>query len=242
MFKDFTSDNYLRLLRLIKTKFKVTEFSRYNLDEKFAIIRHDVDFSVQRALKIAQIEAKEGIRAHYFILLHSEFYNLIEKRNAAQIKEIVSLGHNVGLHFDTSFYDIKSEEELVKNLTIEKQFLENVFEINIDDFSFHITNDYTSTCTKDYYAEMLNVYSDSIQKHISYCSDSNGYWRYKRLEDVINDNNTRNLQILTHPELWQDEIMSPRQRVMRCIKGRAVYTEDWYNGILELNKRENIDW
>jgi len=241
-FNDFTTDNYRRLLGLIKNNFVVSKFTDYDLSEKFAILRHDVDFSVQRALKIARIEAELGIKATYFILLHSEFYNLLEKENFQQIKTIIDLDHTIGLHFDTSFFNIVEEDVLVKKLELEKKFLENLFEKEINSFSFHITSPYTATCTKDHYAGMLNVYSTTIQKNIEYCSDSNGYWRFKRLEDVIQDKKTRNLQILTHPELWQDSVMSPKERVYRCADGRAAKSKAWYDAILKNNGRENIDW
>ena len=41
--------------------------------------RHDVDFSIHRASSLAKIENELGVKATYFLKLHSEFYNLFEK-------------------------------------------------------------------------------------------------------------------------------------------------------------------
>jgi hypothetical protein len=241
-FSDFTSDNYRRLLKIAKNKFTFKSFSNYQNSEEFIIWRHDVDFSMHRALKLAQIEAEEGIKSTYFVLLHSEFYNLLEKEISELLKNIIELGHDVGLHFDSHYYNISNEKELEDKLLFEKTIIEGIFNIKINSFCFHINNDFTLKCNKANYAGLINAFSEIFQKEIAYCSDSNGYWRFKRLEDVLIDSEIKKLQVLTHPELWQDEIMSPKQRVYRCAELRAEKTKQWYDNVLKINGRENLDW
>jgi len=84
-----------------------------------------------------------------------------------------------------------------------------------------------------------SAYAPTIQNNYVYCSDSNGYWRFKSLHDVLNENYQK-LHILTHPAMWTPEPMSPRERVQRCINGRAVYVGRTYDELLELHGRENI--
>jgi hypothetical protein len=241
-FEDFTTGNYKRLLAIAKERYVFKNFTDYKDANEFIIWRHDVDFSMHRALKIAEIEAESGIRATYYILMHSEFYNLFEKEISDLVKKIIGLGHDIGLHFDSHYYDIKNETELESKLTFEKEILEQVFGITIKSFSFHITNDFIAKCNKPAYAGLINAFSEEFQKNISYCSDSNGYWRYQRLEDFLLKPPGKKLQVLTHPELWQDEVMSPKQRVYRCVDLRAEKTKNWYTDVLKANGRENIDW
>ncbi|MBL7901676.1 MAG: hypothetical protein JNK73_06750 [Bacteroidia bacterium] len=241
-FSDFTTENYSRLLRLAKQNFTFKTFNDFNPENEFVIWRHDVDFSMHRALKMAKIEAKQGIKATYFVLLHSEFYNLLEKEISYLLKQIIELGHDIGLHFDSHYYNINNETDLESKLLFEKGIIENVFNLSINSFCFHINNTFTLGCNKTHYAGLLNAFSDYFQKQVSYCSDSNGYWRFKRLEDVLSDKGIKQLQVLTHPELWQDEVMSPRQRVHRCAELRSEKSKQWYNDILKNNNRENIDW
>ncbi|MEK6578955.1 MAG: hypothetical protein AABZ55_06990, partial [Bdellovibrionota bacterium] len=179
------------------------------------------------------------VQATYFLLLHSEFYNLLEKDASHCAREIIRNGHNIGLHFDASYYAITSEEQLEKHLRREQALLEDLFEVRIRSFSFHITDPFTMSCMRQSYAGLLNCYSDFFQKEVTYCSDSNGYWRFKRLEDVLKDN-PKKLQVLTHPALWQDKSMSPRERVWRCIDGRAEKTRNWYNKVLKDSVRDNV--
>ena len=47
------------------------------------------------------------------------------------------------------------------------------------------------------------------------------------------------LHVLTHPEWWQAEAMSPRRRIMRCIEGRAAPEEN-YDALLADNQRVNV--
>jgi len=73
-----------------------------------------------------------------------------------------------------------------------------------------------------------------------HCSDSNGYWRFKRLEDVLMDRSIDKLQVLTHPVWWQDEVSSPRARVHRSIDQRASNLKDRYHDRLAKFDRLNI--
>jgi hypothetical protein len=91
------------------------------------------------------------------------------------------------------------------------------------------------------YCGLVNTYADYFRSSVGYCSDSNGYWRYRRLEDVLTAAEDRSLQVLTHPSLWTDEVMSPRQRVLRCVNGRAEKAMAWYDHALKAGGRENVD-
>lgn len=241
-FSDFTTENYRKLLRLAKKNYTFTTYQKHSEINKPIIWRHDVDFSMHRALKLAQIEKEEDVIATYYVLLHSEFYNLLEKEIFILVNKIIELGHPIGLHFDAKFYEMKDERELEEKLIFEKEFLEKIFPIKIDSFCFHITNDFTISCNKIKYAGMINAFSEYFEKQVGYCSDSNGYWRFKRLENVLTEASDNKLQVLTHPELWQDEIMPPKQRIYRCAELRAIKNKKWYDDILKHHGRENIDW
>ena len=44
----------------------------------YCLWRHDVDFSIERALIMAEYESGYGIKANYFIQLSSNFYNVFD--------------------------------------------------------------------------------------------------------------------------------------------------------------------
>ena len=78
---NFTLKEYEKYLEVTKLKYPCLGFEVLDneiLPDRFAIIRHDVDMSPHRALEIARIEARHGVRALYTILLNEKFYNPFE--------------------------------------------------------------------------------------------------------------------------------------------------------------------
>ena len=62
------------------------------------LLRHDVDLSLEAAIRLAELEAELGVRATYLLLKRSEFYNLAAPSGEAAIARLRELGHRVGLH------------------------------------------------------------------------------------------------------------------------------------------------
>lgn len=96
---DFTLNKYRELCRAIAysgyTQLTLEEyFSLKKLPEKFIILRHDVDDEPEYALKMAQLENELNVRSiYYFRTTKSVFKQDI-------LKEINSLGHEVGYHYE----------------------------------------------------------------------------------------------------------------------------------------------
>lgn len=250
--EDFTEANYRKILEAMIGKgytFTAFDYETINSDEKIVIWRHDVDFSLNRARRLAEIESKiekTKIKSTYFIHLQSSFYNVLESDQYKMIGEIVDLGHEIGLHFDHGFYTqdkrMTDEKEIEEYAFLEKEMLEKYFGIDIEAVSFHnpeAAN--TLTLRQDYYAGMVNAYSQTIFDNCKYCSDSNGYWRYDRLEDVIETGHAK-LHILTHPAWWTPSAMMPYERIKRCVDGRREMVMEAYHDMLERCGRVNAGY
>lgn len=63
--------------------------------ERFLILRHDVDLKPQNSLATAKIEHDLDINGSYYFRMVPESYNV------DIIKEIASLGHEIGYHYET---------------------------------------------------------------------------------------------------------------------------------------------
>ena len=99
---NFTLNEYRFLLNKTKSKYPLKGFEvldNYSLEKKFALIRHDIDMSIDKALELAKIESDLGIRATYTILMTDIFYNPLEQNNRDTLIHISNLGHDMGLHF-----------------------------------------------------------------------------------------------------------------------------------------------
>lgn len=245
-FSDFTLENYKRIIISAKDRYVFSlfndELKKNNNINNYILWRHDIDHSIHNALEMALIEHKSGVKATYFIHLHNEFYNFFEKDISKIIIQIKELGHEIGLHFDVHYYSISDEKSLIKYLKYEKKILEKFIEGKINVFSFHNTNEFTMNCKKWKYAGLINTYADIFQNKISYCSDSNGYWRFERLSEIIDKRKYDKLQVLTHPELWQAEIMSPRERIKQVADINTKRILKIYDDHLIEYNRPNIDW
>lgn len=241
-FADFTLDNYRRLLRLAREKYPFRTYQDFDPHQRFLIWRHDLDFSPRAALEMARIEAAEGLQSTYFVLLHSQFYNLLEKAESDCISEILGLGHRLGLHFDCPYYAINREEELEELLRRERRMLEETFGHPIHAFSFHNPTPAVLHYDLDQYAGLTNTYSAYFKNQVGYCSDSNGYWRVRRLEEVLREGRDERLQVLTHPVMWPETVMSPMERVYRYLQAREARTKRDYVELLREGQRENVDW
>ena len=224
-FDDFTFENYCRLIQLALNKgfHFILHKDKYVEERKDIIWRHDVEFEPDLALKMAQTEFELGAKATYFFQLHSECYNLLNEHYASVFHQIKELGHHVGLHFDCRFWNITSEDQLDACILIDKEYMEHTLRVGgaIDTFSFHNTTPFTQNCLADKYGSLINVYSSFFKTHYNYCSDSLGYWRFDRLENVLNDDNVRHLQVLTHDGNWSDTVISPRKRYSQVMHNHA---------------------
>ncbi len=62
------------------------------------LLRHDVDMSLEAALAMAELEAKQDIVSTYFLMTKSEFYNLDAPSGVHAFARLRELGHRIALH------------------------------------------------------------------------------------------------------------------------------------------------
>ena len=110
---EFTYDEYRALLDRVRrgrANLCFADFRKPITEPRFFILRHDVDFTPAGALEMAEIEAEMGIRATYYFLLTSDFYNLLSERFASVPRRIADLGHEIGLHYDLQILETVGDQ------------------------------------------------------------------------------------------------------------------------------------
>ena len=100
MMRDFTLESYAKYIQAIHKSYpdilRFDEFFRMDpKPESYCLIRHDVDRRPKKALQMAQLENRMGIRATYYFRAKK----LIFKPGI--IQEISNLGHEVGYHYES---------------------------------------------------------------------------------------------------------------------------------------------
>ena len=239
---DFTLAHWREILRIGRQHYPTRMFTDFEGQDTFVLWRHDVDFSPQRALRMAEVEAEEGVHATYFVHLHNAFYNALERPVVDVFKKTLDRGHHLGLHFDCGFYGFRDLPALEDALRAENALLARIFGTGVTAFSLHNPDPFFLQLFRAVRCgDLVNTYADYFRTEVGYSSDSNGYWRHEPMEDVILSGRNKRLQLLTHPAWWQDTVMSPRKRIQRCIDGRAQRTAEWYDATLAACGRENVD-
>jgi hypothetical protein len=142
-------------------------------------LRHDVDLSLDAALRMAELEADAGATATYFVMTESVFYNLASKEGVAALGRLRALGHRVGLH------------AVYPNARLDERFDPVVAWHNPDP-------EYMSAPI----GGAVNVMQDGWFDPATYRSDSNQRWRSGCPHEELRSGAFAWLQLLTHPEIW----------------------------------------
>ena len=95
---DFTIKKYKELISALKDAgYEFVTYAEYCEGlraDKLVVMRHDVDMSVERARRLAEVELEVGVKASYYF--RDKFIN----ENSDDIRYIESLGHEVGYHYE----------------------------------------------------------------------------------------------------------------------------------------------
>lgn len=117
--RDFTVDIYRQLLVSLQDKgYRFLTYLEFHTSvhagEKVCVLRHDVDARKENSLEFARIQHALGIKGTYYFRVVPESFD------EDVIKEIASLGHEIGYHYetmDTARGDIdKAYAEFVRHL------------------------------------------------------------------------------------------------------------------------------
>lgn len=229
----FTYKAYRDLISLLKEHgYSFFGYFDHNKSDKHAILRHDIDYSVERAVALANVEAEEGVRSTYFVLLRTDFYNPASKKVTDMLQHIHSIGHEVGLHFDEVVYNGCSAEELPALIQREAKLLSDICGFPIRCFSMHRPS--RLTLEQDLQVEgLVNAYGQEFFREFKYLSDSRRHWRESVL-DIIRSGEYDRLHILTHAFWYQEQEESLEDCIFRFIQEAKL---DRY-GFLEDNIRD----
>jgi hypothetical protein len=221
MLKDFSYDSYKQLLKLLlknRSNLCFKDFIDDTQQNDFLILRHDVDFSPESALRMAEIESSMGIKATYFVLLTCQYYNLLNEKNILFPRRLVEMGHEVGLHYDSKVFELIDNDPM-NLLLLQSSVLSQIADYEIKSISMHNPS-LSGTDPFRGVNQFINAYDERFTKSISYFSDSCGAWRDEFVACLREDNIPSRMQLLIHPIFWREEPESRWIRLDHCIHGK----------------------
>ncbi|MBK8523281.1 MAG: hypothetical protein IPL58_03630 [Betaproteobacteria bacterium] len=170
--------------------------------------------------------------ATYFVQVSARYYSVFEPETAGVIRAILDLGHEVGLHFDPEVCYHQAVPEFEERLRFEAEVLGEITGTTIRVFSLHNPTTIVGTALdQPFHSGLMNASASVLRSSFTYCSDSNGLWRFRPLDEVVADPEVTSLYTLTHPEWWQENETPPREN-LRCIEGRAEFCLRHYDDLL----------
>ncbi len=205
----FSFDDYKEIIRIIKSTDRYMDYHKALQSDKFILMRHDVEYSVERAYELAKVESSMDFTSTFFFQWTNNSYNVLSRKNKDLIKDMHERGHTIGLHF--ALNGMTDMEQIRKQIVKEIDILNSMFEFKIDTFSVHRPS-------KDVLREniklpgIINAYQDEFftfaenvtentPVSVKYLSDANHIWRYG-YPDEKNILENDKVQILTHPFAW----------------------------------------
>jgi hypothetical protein len=206
----FSYNEFKNLIGIVHQNLPIVDYTdvKDNTD-KFCILRHDIEFSIDRAYKLAKIEKELGVVSTYTVQVRNNTYNALSEKNIDLISKIKELGHHIGLHQNppSSMKLDTLKDYIMRDINI----LEDCYGFEIDRFAFHrpkkeylncyIELDNKINCYDKKFFHFFENKPESLE--ILYLADSNHKWKYGYPLD-FNFSKINKLQLLTHPFSWSN--------------------------------------
>lgn len=164
---------------------------------KFLLLRHDIDSSPRYALQMAQLEHRLGICSSYYVLMHTPNYNPAAPAHWDPLRQIIDMGFEVGLHYETDFFEQRNLDPL-QGVLRDVAALEKILNTEIRSVSQHrpASNIFLEELNKYY----VDAYNHDLMHNVLYVSDSGFKWRGKSLFELLGS--ADRIHALIHPLTW----------------------------------------
>ena len=222
MHNNFSFKEYGAIIYSIQEHLPILDYTEVtDLTEKFCVIRHDVEFSVDRAYSLALYEHSLGIKTSFMFQIRNNCYNTFSEQNLTKIKSIASMGHKIGLHAHMdALKDLSCIEDYILN---DINTLSLFTGFNIDRFSFHrpkkehlklnlVIKNIINTYEKKYFHFTEKL--DNL--NVTYLADSQHKWSYGHPLS-LNMEAISKLQLNAHPYSWTKKGFDNRENFINIL-------------------------
>lgn len=227
---ELTYDNYKKLVSGFKNSgYSFISFrdslDAKSLENKYILMRHDIDMDLSRALALARIENELGISATYFFMIRTDHYSVFSESGSAMVREILDLGHHLGLHFDRASYpELHTVEELSLACSQEAKMLSEWFDSPVDIVSYHRPDETILSGDPKLSEPLPHTYQKEFKEDITYISDSQGLWKQHPFDSAAFKEG-KPLHILIHPVWWNRVPTSPFEALQKLVDDKKTGLE-----------------
>lgn len=188
---------------------------------KCFVLRHDVDMSLDGALKLGRLDKEQGVTSNFFFQLNSATYQMLSEKCISICKELQQMGHLVGLHVDSALF-MEDEENILETINWIRASL---FPMDYA-VSFHRPG--KDTLGRKY-KSFVSAYAEELFNTEYYASDSRGEDFFYEKLDAMLDRQVPYFQLLLHPCWWEEE--TEKAKIRARLKDRyAEFLDDYLLG------------
>jgi len=209
---NFSYNEYSCILNRIQEHIPIKMFDEINKESvRYCVIRHDVEFSIECALDLAQVESELGIRSTYVFQICNNNYNPFSHKNRDLIHQTHKLGHDIGIHIHLGNFD-ETKESVEMYIIKQSQLLSIALDYPINKFSIHrplrkhieniidIPGFINMSDSKFFtFTNIYNIYDLPVL----YLADSNHTWKYGNPLE-IDFSKINKMQLNCHPFSWTE--------------------------------------
>jgi hypothetical protein len=195
-------NSYTKFIKTsINNNYNLIKFNQANEFDKFIILRHDIDIDLYAAFELSKLENKLGCTSTYFTMIDNPLYNIFSKESKLILHEMVKMGHDIGIHFDSSLHSYE-ESKLFQKIVDDVMIISDLLQFDIKFISFHQPE--KRIFKKDILIEnkYKSVYNKEFMQDILYVSDSAHLWRDEDIIFIIENNHSDKIHFLSHPIWW----------------------------------------
>lgn len=226
---EFSLDEYrLMLESLLDAGYSARVLSRMPepVEGRTLYLRHDVDFHIYRQDEMARVDSECGVSSTFYVQV-SGHYNPALPENLAVLETIVSLGHEIGLHYDLRSYP--ADPALAREqLDAEASYLGRLVGAPVRTIALHEP----SAQGEDYFRSTdayVHPHDPRWGEELIYISDSCRAWRDERLLEALGPDGPRRLMLTCHGELWLAPDIKDRIEYLHMVSApNASYFADRY--------------
>lgn len=150
----------------------------FSCNDKYVVLKHDVETDVKKAYNIAKIESKYGHNGSYYV----QAYLLNNEKNIEYLKKMSEMGHEISYHYDVldwakGDYE-KAEIEYEKNVQL---FKNNGFEIvTVCQHGNPVVERVGYTSNRDFFRneKIANKYNNQSDIMVNFATKSNTNYLY----------------------------------------------------------------
>ncbi|HET7604336.1 MAG TPA: hypothetical protein VFK36_15030 [Gemmatimonadales bacterium] len=215
-----------------------------HVGRKTIYLRHDMDFSLEMAVRLAEVNAAEGVLATFFVLLRSPVYNLLSADTLPYLRDIRAMGQRLGLHVAVPAAlpagDAGLAGLVLADFATAQQQVGELDPV----YAWHNTTPELLERGLALRVEgLVSAYSVPYFRDIPYYSDTGMRRTSEEWHDVVRSVEGP-MQLLFHPELWVGGGASPsvalgrtwryviREREVEFLRNRE-YERDFPGGVAD---------